>query len=131
MIRARPADLPDLCCALARELLTLENRFALEVINKWACTSESYSSAPPRDRRPCSIRTQTQEFPSLRRRALVALIATAPERVAPLLAALAFDAQLSFGMRLEVRASGVGWHRCCCSMFQHLPSQHAYTGTHT
>jgi hypothetical protein len=45
----------------------------------------------------------TQEFPARRRAALVALIATVPERVAPLLAALAFDAQLSFGMRLEVR----------------------------
>jgi hypothetical protein len=47
--------------------------------------------------------THTQEFPALRRQALIALIATCPERVAPLLAALAFDPQLSFGMRLEVR----------------------------
>lgn len=31
LIRARPADLLDMCAALTRELLTLENRFALEV----------------------------------------------------------------------------------------------------
>lgn len=39
----------------------------------------------------------------------MALISTVPERVAPLLAALAFDAQLSFGMRLEVRVWGDEW----------------------
>lgn len=44
----------------------------------------------------------------------MALISTAPERVAPLLAALAFDAQLSFGMRLEVRVWVVkGTNRLC------------------
>ena len=31
LIRSRPADLPDLCAALTRDLLTLDDRFALEV----------------------------------------------------------------------------------------------------
>lgn len=52
------------------------------------------------------INKPPQEFGPLRREALVALIATCPERVAPLLAALAFDPQLSFGTRLEVRGMG-------------------------
>ena len=38
----------------------------------------------------------------MRQGALVALVATAPERVAPMLAQLAFDATLAYGARLEV-----------------------------
>ena len=31
LVRSRPADLPDLSCALARDLLSLENRFNMDV----------------------------------------------------------------------------------------------------
>ena len=72
LVRSRPADLPDLGCTLARELLTLENRFSME------------------------------DFVGMRTRALVALISTVPERVAPMLAVLAYDTNMAFGTRLEV-----------------------------
>lgn len=101
LIRARPADLLDMCAALTRELLTLENRFALEVPCRAFVLGLCDLPLKRADIQNAPL-IRTQEFAPLRRGALVALIATAPERVAPLLAALAFDRQLSFGMRLQV-----------------------------
>eukprot|EP00624_Nannochloropsis_granulata_P005283 evm.model.NODE_37385_length_20398_cov_24.877586.3 len=71
LIRRRPVDLPDLCVTLTRELLTMENRF-------------NFSN-----------------FQTLKEQALVALIATVPDKVGPVLSTLAYDTNMSLGTRLD------------------------------